>query len=59
MIPERVRPIVDECRPLAERFADLHDRGFERIYAWFCDFAPPRTLEAFGEHVIAAVGAPA
>lgn len=22
MIPERVRPIIDECRPLAERFAD-------------------------------------
>lgn len=26
--------------------------GVERIYAWFCDFAAPESLEAFGESVI-------
>ena len=26
MIPDRIRPIVDECRPLAERFADAGHR---------------------------------
>jgi alkanesulfonate monooxygenase SsuD/methylene tetrahydromethanopterin reductase-like flavin-dependent oxidoreductase (luciferase family) len=39
---------------LVEQFADLEAKGFERIYAWFCDFATPRTLAAFGEHVIGA-----
>jgi alkanesulfonate monooxygenase SsuD/methylene tetrahydromethanopterin reductase-like flavin-dependent oxidoreductase (luciferase family) len=46
-------PFVGTGPELAERFAGLHAQGFERIYAWFCDFAPPRTLAAFGEQVIA------
>jgi len=27
----------------------------ERVYAWFCDFAPPETLAGFGEEVIGKV----
>lgn len=30
----------------------LGDRGVERVYTWFCDFAPPDTLAAFGAEVI-------
>jgi alkanesulfonate monooxygenase SsuD/methylene tetrahydromethanopterin reductase-like flavin-dependent oxidoreductase (luciferase family) len=48
-------PLVGTGPQLVERFADLEHRGFERIYAWFCDFAPPRTLATFGEHVISAL----
>lgn len=48
--------IIGTGPELVERFAALMDRGFERIYAWFCDFAQPRTLTAFGERVIPAFG---
>lgn len=37
--------LVDHCRHFA-------DRGVERLYVWFCDFAPPSTLAAFGTGVI-------
>lgn len=37
--------IVDEYRRLA-------DRGVERFYVWFTDFAVPETLKAFGNQVI-------
>jgi alkanesulfonate monooxygenase SsuD/methylene tetrahydromethanopterin reductase-like flavin-dependent oxidoreductase (luciferase family) len=47
-------PFVGTGPQLVERVAELDAAGFERIYAWFCDFAPPRTLAAFGEHVIGA-----
>jgi alkanesulfonate monooxygenase SsuD/methylene tetrahydromethanopterin reductase-like flavin-dependent oxidoreductase (luciferase family) len=47
-------PIIGTGPELVDRFADLERRGFERIYAWFCDFAPPRTLEAFGADVLSA-----
>ena len=36
--------------------AALAERGFERVYAWFCDFAQPHTLTAFGNEVITAFG---
>jgi hypothetical protein len=26
------------------------------VYAWFCDFAPPETLAAFGDAVIGQFG---
>jgi len=39
---------------LAAHFAALRDRGVERVYTWFADFAPPDTLARFAE-VIAAV----
>jgi alkanesulfonate monooxygenase SsuD/methylene tetrahydromethanopterin reductase-like flavin-dependent oxidoreductase (luciferase family) len=31
----------------------LHQRGVERVYLWFSDFAEPATLEAFGGQVLA------
>jgi alkanesulfonate monooxygenase SsuD/methylene tetrahydromethanopterin reductase-like flavin-dependent oxidoreductase (luciferase family) len=45
-------PVVGTGPELVEHFAALADRGFERIYAWFCDFARPETLTAFGDEVI-------
>ncbi len=33
-------------------FGGLQERGIERVYVWFCDFAAPETLGAFGEAVI-------
>lgn len=41
----------------AGHFGRLGDRGVERVYAWFCDFAPPDTLAAFGAEVIAPLAA--
>jgi len=37
---------------LREHFGELAERGVERIYAWFSDFATPETLAAFGHEVI-------
>jgi alkanesulfonate monooxygenase SsuD/methylene tetrahydromethanopterin reductase-like flavin-dependent oxidoreductase (luciferase family) len=47
-------PVVGTGPELVEHFGGLADQGFERIYAWFCDFAPPETLHAFGETVVGA-----
>jgi alkanesulfonate monooxygenase SsuD/methylene tetrahydromethanopterin reductase-like flavin-dependent oxidoreductase (luciferase family) len=41
--------IVGTPEELAADFSTLHDRGVERIYPWFTDFAPVGTLERFGE----------
>jgi alkanesulfonate monooxygenase SsuD/methylene tetrahydromethanopterin reductase-like flavin-dependent oxidoreductase (luciferase family) len=38
---------------LVDGFRRLRDRGVERFYVWFTDFAPPATLAAFGDQVIA------
>ena len=38
---------------LVEHYGRLAEQGIERVYTWFCDFAPPETLAAFGEEVIA------
>jgi alkanesulfonate monooxygenase SsuD/methylene tetrahydromethanopterin reductase-like flavin-dependent oxidoreductase (luciferase family) len=38
---------------LVEHFGRLGEQGVERVYAWFCDFAPVETLAAFGDEVIA------
>jgi alkanesulfonate monooxygenase SsuD/methylene tetrahydromethanopterin reductase-like flavin-dependent oxidoreductase (luciferase family) len=48
-----MRPLIGDGAELADHFARLAERGVERIYAWFCDFAAPETLAAFGERVIA------
>jgi len=37
---------------LREYFGGLAARGVERVYLWFCDFAPPHTLAGFGAEVI-------
>jgi alkanesulfonate monooxygenase SsuD/methylene tetrahydromethanopterin reductase-like flavin-dependent oxidoreductase (luciferase family) len=47
-------PIVGTVPELVDSFGLLHNRGVERVYAWFCDFAEPDTLAAFGEGVIRA-----
>ena len=52
-------PVVGTGPELVERLGELAARGFERIYTWFCDFAPPQTLVAFGEHVISELRSPA
>jgi alkanesulfonate monooxygenase SsuD/methylene tetrahydromethanopterin reductase-like flavin-dependent oxidoreductase (luciferase family) len=38
---------------LVAHYRALRDRGVARVYTWFTDFAPPATLAAFGEQVIA------
>ncbi|HEY6430168.1 MAG TPA: LLM class flavin-dependent oxidoreductase [Acidimicrobiales bacterium] len=41
---------------LVDYFGQLAERGVERVYAWFTDFAPEETLAAFGETVIGPLG---
>lgn len=48
--------IVGTAEEVAARFRALRDRGIERFYVWFSDFAPPETLRRFGD-VVAAVAA--
>jgi alkanesulfonate monooxygenase SsuD/methylene tetrahydromethanopterin reductase-like flavin-dependent oxidoreductase (luciferase family) len=40
---------------LVDHFRAFADRGVERFYCWFTDFADPATLEAFGGAVIATL----
>jgi alkanesulfonate monooxygenase SsuD/methylene tetrahydromethanopterin reductase-like flavin-dependent oxidoreductase (luciferase family) len=47
--------VTGDPAQLVDHFGALGERGVERVYAWFCDFAPPETLAAFGETVIAAL----
>jgi alkanesulfonate monooxygenase SsuD/methylene tetrahydromethanopterin reductase-like flavin-dependent oxidoreductase (luciferase family) len=49
------RPAVGSAAELVDHFGAWRERGVERVYAWFCDFALPDTLAAFGEGVIAAL----
>ena len=44
--------VVGTGPELVDQLAAWRERGVERIYAWFADFAPPNTLEAFGAEVI-------
>jgi alkanesulfonate monooxygenase SsuD/methylene tetrahydromethanopterin reductase-like flavin-dependent oxidoreductase (luciferase family) len=44
--------VIGDAAQLVDHFAALHDRGVERFYAWFSDFADPQTLAAFGADVI-------
>jgi alkanesulfonate monooxygenase SsuD/methylene tetrahydromethanopterin reductase-like flavin-dependent oxidoreductase (luciferase family) len=39
--------VIGTAEEVTEHFAALRERGIERIYAWFADFAPPATLERF------------
>jgi len=50
------RPVVGTGAQLVDHYGRLAERGVERVYAWFCDFAPPETLAEFGESVIAPLG---
>jgi len=53
-----MQPVIGTAPELADHFGRLGDRGVERVYAWFCDFAPPDTLAAFGAEVIGPLAAP-
>ena len=46
------RPIIGTAPELVDRLGALGERGVERVYTWFCDFAPPDTLAEFGEDVL-------
>jgi alkanesulfonate monooxygenase SsuD/methylene tetrahydromethanopterin reductase-like flavin-dependent oxidoreductase (luciferase family) len=47
------RPVIGTAAELLDHYGRLAERGIERVYTWFCDFAPPETLAEFGEGVIA------
>jgi hypothetical protein len=44
--------LVGDASELRAHFAARCERGVERFYVWFCDFAKPETLAAFGRDVI-------
>lgn len=46
------RPIIGTGAEIVDHYHRLAGQGVERVYTWFCDFAPPETLAAFGEEVI-------
>jgi alkanesulfonate monooxygenase SsuD/methylene tetrahydromethanopterin reductase-like flavin-dependent oxidoreductase (luciferase family) len=46
-------PTVGSAAELVDHFGRLGERGVERFYVWFTDFAAPETLAAFGDGVIA------
>jgi alkanesulfonate monooxygenase SsuD/methylene tetrahydromethanopterin reductase-like flavin-dependent oxidoreductase (luciferase family) len=45
--------VLGNASELVDSFGALAERGVERVYAWFTDFAPEETVAAFGETVIA------
>ena len=47
------RPVIGTAAELVDHYGRLAGQGIERVYVWFCDFAPPETLAEFGETVIA------
>jgi alkanesulfonate monooxygenase SsuD/methylene tetrahydromethanopterin reductase-like flavin-dependent oxidoreductase (luciferase family) len=47
--------VIGTTDELIQHFGALHDRGVERFYVWFADFARPTTLTRFGD-VIKALG---
>ncbi len=52
-------PVIGTASELVDHYGRLAEDGVERVYAWFCDFAPPETLAAFGAEVIEPLGAAA
>ena len=48
--------VVGTDTELTEHFRGLVDRGVERVYAWFADFAPPQTLQRFAAVIAATSG---
>ncbi len=46
--------VVGGRSEMVDHFSAMRERGVERFYVWFADFAPPATLEAFGAEVISA-----
>ena len=50
--PQVIEATCEDTPELVDYFGSLQERGVQRVYAWFCDFAAPDTLAAFGEDVI-------
>jgi alkanesulfonate monooxygenase SsuD/methylene tetrahydromethanopterin reductase-like flavin-dependent oxidoreductase (luciferase family) len=48
-------PAIGTSEELVDHFGRMSERGVERTYTWFADFARPETIEAFGESVIPAL----
>ncbi len=48
-------PVVGTAPELIDHFGHLAEGGVERAYVWFCDFAQPRTIAAFGHEVITSL----
>lgn len=44
--------VIGTAPELVDHYGALAAQGVERVYVWFCDFASPDTLAAFGEEVI-------
>ncbi|MFM8862059.1 MAG: LLM class flavin-dependent oxidoreductase [Acidimicrobiia bacterium] len=44
--------VIGTAPELVDHYASLAAQGVERVYVWFCDFAAPDTLAAFGREVI-------
>jgi alkanesulfonate monooxygenase SsuD/methylene tetrahydromethanopterin reductase-like flavin-dependent oxidoreductase (luciferase family) len=49
-------PVVGTGAELADHFGRLGRLGVERVYVWFCDFAPAETLAGFGADAIDVLG---
>lgn len=47
--------VAGSAPELVEHFSAMRERGVERFYVWFADFAAIDTLEAFGADVIDAM----
>jgi alkanesulfonate monooxygenase SsuD/methylene tetrahydromethanopterin reductase-like flavin-dependent oxidoreductase (luciferase family) len=47
--------VIADATTIRRHLDELSDRGVERVYTWFSNFADPAGLEAFGNDVIAAV----
>ena len=43
--------LIGGAEELTDHFGALAERGVERCYVWFTDFAAPETVEAFGRDV--------
>jgi alkanesulfonate monooxygenase SsuD/methylene tetrahydromethanopterin reductase-like flavin-dependent oxidoreductase (luciferase family) len=51
-------PVIGDANELVDHYGQLAERGIDRVYTWFCDFAQPDTLAEFGEDVIANLAGP-
>jgi alkanesulfonate monooxygenase SsuD/methylene tetrahydromethanopterin reductase-like flavin-dependent oxidoreductase (luciferase family) len=45
--------VIGNAAQLVDHFGAMNERGIERVYTWFADFASVDTLAAFGADVIA------
>jgi alkanesulfonate monooxygenase SsuD/methylene tetrahydromethanopterin reductase-like flavin-dependent oxidoreductase (luciferase family) len=49
-------PVIGSATELLDHYGQLAERGIDRVYTWFCDFAPPDTVAEFGADVVAPLG---